>query len=332
MVSRDVVWAALLASLFACKPNLDETVSLVGVPQVLAVQATPAEAPPSANVSFTALVVDPSGDLVGLPIQWDFCNARNPLANLEPVSPDCSDPGDPDLAGIASGPQATGTIPDVACRNFGPDVPQVTGNQTPGRPVDPDPTGGYYQPVSVFVPTSSGTVTSIYGTRIACGLAQGTSEQVNDFLGRYHANVNPAVASVTASGTTLQPDANGATNTLAAGQKVTLEVSWAACPLSDTCGDGVCGADESVTTCAADCTNPQGCTGAERYVNFDLGSQSLVDAREGMHVSWFATGGSFDLDRTGRDGTDTATTSDDGWTAPAGGMTVHLWVVLRDDR
>ena len=317
----------------ACKPNLDETVSLVTTPQVLAVQASPAEAAPTGGMTFTALVVDSSGELDGLPIEWDFCGARNPLANLGPVSPECSQQGDPNLATMGVGPQASGVVPDIACRNFGPEVPPTTGNQTPGRPVDPDPTGGYYQPVSLFVPTSAGTISSIYGARIACGLAEGTSDQVSDFLGRYHANANPVVAAHPAGGAALAPATNGATNTLAAGQKVTLEVSWPACPLSDTCGDGICGADESVTSCAADCTTPQGCGGAERFVSFDLGSQSLVDAREGMHVSWFATGGSFDLDRTGRDGADTATTSDDGWTPPSqAGQTVHLWVVLRDDR
>jgi hypothetical protein len=176
-------------------------------------------------------------------------------------------------------------------------------------------------------------VSSLYGTRIACGLAAGTSDQANDYLGRYHANVNPAVAALTINGSApLANDASGQTTAVAAGNKVTLEVSWPGCPLSDTCGDGICGADESITTCAADCTKPQGCTGAERYVNFDLSSQAMVDAREGMHVSWFATGGSFDLDRTGRDGTDLATSSDNGWTPPGAGQTIDLWIVLRDDR
>lgn len=82
-----------------------------------------------------------------------------------------------------------------------------------------------------------------------------------------------------------------------------------------------------------DCKNPHGCTGAERYVNFDSAGQSLVDAREGIDVSWFATRGSFDLDRTGAADTDTTTNSENGWTPPSQpGQTVHLWVVLRDDR
>lgn len=324
--------ALLVLAAAACKPNLNETVSLVQEPRVLAVQATPAEGPPSANVSFAALVVDPNGNVASPDIAWEFCPDRNPLANLGPVNPVCLQADNPDLVPIGSGPQTSGVIPDIACRQFGPDVPQVKGNETPGRPVDPDPTGGYYQPVSLFVNVDASSLSSLYGTRIGCGLAQGTSDQANDYLARYHVNVNPAVQSLTfGGGAPLVTDDKGV-NTIPAGQKASFEVSWAACPLSDTCGDGICGADESVASCPGDCTTPQGCAGAERYVNFDLQSQALLDAREGIHVSWFATGGSFDLDRTGREGSDQATTSDDGWTPPGPGQTVHVWIVLRDDR
>jgi hypothetical protein len=323
----------LFLLLLSCKPNLNETVSLVTETRVLAVQATPAESAPSGNASFTALVVGQDGPVVSPQITWDFCTDRNPLANLGPINPICLSADNPNLVAIGTGPTSSGTIPAIACRQFGPEVPQVTGNETPGRPVDPDPTGGYYQPVSLFVPLPSGVVKAFYGTRISCGLSGGSSDQSNDYLARYHGNVNPAIESLTiAGGTPLQTDQSGAVNIVPAGQKLQLEVAWASCPLSDTCGDGMCGADESITTCPADCTTPQGCTGAERYVNFDLSSQSLVDAREGMHVSWFATGGSFDLDRTGTDGSDTTTSSDDGWAAPDAGQTVHIWIVLRDDR
>ena len=261
----------------------------------LGVQATPAEGAPSANVTFTALVVDESGP-VAAPIAWDFCTDRNPLANLGPVNPVCLQQDNPNMVPIGSGSETSGTIPAIACRQFGPEVPEVMGNETPGRPVDPDAT---------------------------------------DYLARYHLNVNPAVASlvvVSAGGAPLAMDPGGAANTVAAGQSVDLEVAWPSCPLSDTCGDGICGADESLGSCMADCTTAQGCTGAERYVNFDLSSQGLVDAREGMHVSWFATGGSFGLDRTGTDGSDTTTTSDNTWQAPGSPGTVHMWVVLHDDR
>jgi hypothetical protein len=338
---RSVTLALLLASgagaplLAACKPDLNETVSLITGTQVLGVQASPAEGAPSGSVTFAALVVAPDGPVANAPITWDFCNARNPLANLGPVSSECLDPTDANLVPIATGPQASGDIPDIACRQFGPEVPVVMGNATPGRPVDPDSTGGYYQPVSLFIPTASGRVTALYGTRISCGLASGTSDQVNDYLARYHLNVNPAVASLVdlaSGGARLTADGAGASSVVSAGQRLKLEVAWTACPLTDTCGDGVCGADESLASCPADCIMPQGCSGAERYVSFDLMSQALVDAREGIHVSWFATGGSFGLDRTGNDGTDTTTTSDNSWQAPAQTGMVHLWVVLHDDR
>ena len=142
-----------------CKPNLDETVSLVTEPRVLGVQATPAEGAPSASVTFTALVVDDNGPIANAAIAWDFCDARNPLANLGPVSPECLEPGDVNLVPLGSGPVASGAIPAIACRQFGPEVPEVMGNETPGRPVDPDATGGYYQPVSLFIPSSSGETT-----------------------------------------------------------------------------------------------------------------------------------------------------------------------------
>ena len=71
---------------------------------------------------------------------------------------------------------------------------------------------------------------------------------------------------------------------------------------------------------------------AETFVVIDLASQALVTQRESLRVSWFATGGVFDADRTGRDESDPATTSDNGWASPAQPGTVHLWMVLRDSR
>jgi len=51
-----------------------------------------------------------------------------------------------------------------------------------------------------------------------------------------------------------------------------------------------------------------------------------------MRVSWFATDGSFDQDRTGRDETDMTTATDNDWVAPTTPGVVHLWLVLRDSR
>ena len=71
---------------------------------------------------------------------------------------------------------------------------------------------------------------------------------------------------------------------------------------------------------------------AEGYVTFDLASQSLVDRREAMRVSWFATAGDLGTDRTGRAEDDRATATENTWTAPSSAGRVHVWIVLRDSR
>jgi hypothetical protein len=57
-----------------------------------------------------------------------------------------------------------------------------------------------------------------------------------------------------------------------------------------------------------------------------------VDRREAIAVAWYATSGAFDVDRSGRAGDDTVTTSDNGWQAPSAGGSAIMWVVLRDER
>jgi len=332
VVKRCVAWVSVGAVVVACAPSLNDTVSLVTAPRILAVQSIPAEAPPKGKLNLTALVVDENGPIAADAIHWDFCTARNPLANLGPVNPACQEDGNSALVPIGVGPKAAGDIPDIACRQYGPEVPEPKANETPGRPVDPDTTGGYYQPVSVFAPSSSGQLVGIFLARLSCGVSGASPTQSADYNSRYRINENPQVTSLTASGKPLDLDTTGKTNAVAAGQKLQLQVAWPVCPVVDVCGDGVCGPDETKTECPKDCTNPQGCAGAERYVNFDLSSATVVDEREGIHVSWFATGGSFDLDRTGTDGSDTDTNSTNGWQPPSQSGPLHMWVVLHDDR
>lgn len=71
---------------------------------------------------------------------------------------------------------------------------------------------------------------------------------------------------------------------------------------------------------------------AESYVVYNINQEQLVSTRESLRASWFATAGSFDADRTGRDATELEAFTDNGWTAPASASTVHFFVVLRDDR
>ena len=84
---------------------------------------------------------------------------------------------------------------------------------------------------------------------------------------------------------------------------------------------------------------------AETYVVFDPASQSVAVRRESMRVSWFASAGSFDADRTGQGAAtvgagaapdELATSSTNGWVAPSASgsepIVVHVWVVVRDSR
>lgn len=425
-------WTALVVAAFggalvvagiiavACQPTLNDTVSIVTTTTVLAVQAEPPEAPEGTPVAYRALVADGDGGVASAPVEWDYCNARNPLSNLDPVANACAQPSSGQFTPIGHGLSASGLIPDQACKSFGPEAPPVTDSGVDGgmgRPADPDSTGGYYQPVSVFLKNNSGpTEITIYPERMNCGFSGATAAVSTILLNQYHANVNPQVESLSlvqneAAGSALLPDTTDKVNSVSAGQKVAFRVAWPSCPLVDKCGDGVCGANESAAMelgtdaggpnplctvdcaplpscpsfplandggtvncippsytsasgtgatcgnhcvscphdceslvggcpagcevpegCPAQCQAPLGCPGAERYVNLDLATQAAVYQREGMHVAWYATAGTFDNDRTGRDGTDDTTSSDNGWTAPSATGPAHLWVVLRDDR
>jgi hypothetical protein len=321
----------------ACKPDLDQTVSIVAEPLVLAVRSDPPEALPREKVTYTALYVDGSGPVAKPAIDWAFCDARKPLAELGPTNTECLAPKGDWFEPLGRGSQVSGSVPSDACKNFGPDVPVPVMGQPPGRPVDPDSTGGYFQPLRVVAPGVDGAdAITLAETRLSCGLADAPPEVAVDFGHRYHVNGNPSVdaLSVVTGASVGAPlrRVGGAANPVTAGAHLTLRVAWARCPTTDACGDGVCGPDETSTGCPADCVTPRACTGAERFVAFDAETQALVDERESIGVAWFATGGFFDADRTGRGSADSVTTSDNGWTAPMAAGAVHLWVVLRDDR
>ncbi len=334
------------------KPNLNDVVSQVNEPEVVAVRAEPAEVAPGGTVEYTALYIGPAGPITSGAIDWAFCNEPKPLAELEPVSTLCYESAGSWFADLGVGTSVSGTIGAEACSTFGPDVPTPQPGQPPGRPSDPDSTGGYYQPVRILTNGQGTSADSIVisETRIACGVASASSLVVSAFAQRYHLNENPAILSFGPTNPAAPwvdsstPANAGAVNDLpgAIGKHVDLEVAWPACPTSDGCGDGVCGPDETAQSCAScdssvavcprDCMPPKGCAGAERYVLLDQTTGALTDSREGISIAWYATGGAFDNDRTGRDATDLATASDNGWTAPSSESTVTLWVVLLDDR
>jgi hypothetical protein len=70
---------------------------------------------------------------------------------------------------------------------------------------------------------------------------------------------------------------------------------------------------------------------AESYLHFDRLAQVLVDRREALRVSWFATAGALAVDASAVGEDDPATSISTTWHTPGPG-TAHLWFVLRDSR
>lgn len=331
-----ITTAPLLAG---CTPELDDRAFQITGPRLLAIAATPAEAEPKAEVSFRALYVDPEGERTRGDLAWAFCTARKPLTEQGTVSPECVREAGPELAALGSGAAITGALPDDGCRLFGPDRPAPVAGEPVGRAVDPDPSGGFYQPVRLRV--RDGEVsTAIGAARLACGISGATPEQSIDFGQRYRRNENPAIAALaiarSGSSTLVAPDMlamPGAGATVARGERVTLRAAWDTCPTSPACGDGVCGADESAAGCEADCKAPKGCSGSEQYAWFDPEARAVSLRREAIRVSWFTTAGALDTD-TGGLAEDEAERSDteNAWTAPSEAGEARIWLVVRDDR
>ena len=344
----------LLPCVFACTPAFSDRSSAVTGPRVLAVRSEPAEAPPGNDVSYSLLVVDDQGTVNSLRAKWTYCTQPKSTNELNDVATACFGSGvvvEPALDGgteetsilipFGSGTSPTAKLPVTGCAQFGPDVPHPAGgsavdssgnavNQTQGRPTDADSTGGYYQPLILQVNADGTQIPTLGETRITCGLAGSTTDQLQDYHSRTKPNENPQLLSVTsptqADQALIAVDAK-APLAFAASQTFTLRANWAACPSEASCGDGICSPGEAVQDCPDDCTTPKGCGGSEPFAYLDPQSHELVDRHESMRVSWFATSGSFDSDHTGRLESEFAqTTSDNTWTAPkdAGPVFVHV--------
>jgi hypothetical protein len=304
-----------LASLCACVPDVDVDLALVEAPRLLAVSATPAEAAPGDTVQWTALVGAPEGTLEDPDIDWRLCATPRPLAELGPVARACVDEAAAG-ASLGRGGTVTGALPMDACRRFGPETPPAMPGTAPGRPADPDGTGGYHQPVIARAPDTASPVT-LFGTRLSCGIAGATQRQAAEFQRRHVPNAAPIVASLERiGGSAIAID--DAVLEVEPGEEVILRVGWPACP------------DEP--TCTEDCEMEPGCAGAEPYLFFDPIALELRSRREGIGVAWYGTAGHFEHASTGRAEDDPATSSDNTWTAPDQAQDVSLWIVLRDDR
>jgi hypothetical protein len=327
----------VVSSASGCVPTFDDNLPLIDEPTVLAIQAEPAEAAPGKQVQLSALVGTPNPNASAPELRWGLCIARKPLTELGPVNPVCirapgQAPGE--IVDLGSGPTVATALPLDACRLFGPSLPEPMNGEPAGRPVDPDPTGGYYQPVSVTL-TASG-VTSMGSVRIFCPPSGLDQQQAAEFNESYRNNQSPSIDLLSArseSGESLPIPGEPDKLPVAANQVLNLEASWHACPHSSVCGDGVCGAREDKSNCAEDCSTPTGCTGAEDYAWFNPDSRTVQPRHESIRVSWFSTGGHFENAVTGREESEfDETTTVDRWTAPASAGDVRVWAVIRDSR
>lgn len=277
-------------ALAACQPDPGPTGSTIVEPTILAIVAEPAEAPPYQFTRWRALVASAAGTVAAAPIEWAFCSAPKPPSEDNAVSADCLGDGDA-VVRLGAGPGASAPIPATACSTFGPDVPPQPAGMPPLRPRDPDVTGGYYQPLRARL----GGQTTFGLSRITCNLAGATAAVAAEYRRRYQPNANPHLTGLSVFAGDQAVDVAR----IPRGGPLRLLAAWS--PGS-----------------------------AETYPALDPGTGALVDRREVLRASWFATAGRFDDDHTGAADSAPAAT-ENGWTPPPGGE-VHLWIVLRDDR
>jgi len=307
-MSRPMRLVCLLAPVvvaMGCKPNLGSPPSLIEGTRLLAVRGMPAEAGEGTMVTYDILAVNQMGRIANPSVQWAMCRDPKPPASANAVATSCvTSPDDT----MMPSPTFMAPMPSGDCKVFGPQPPEVMSGKPPLRPQDPDVTGGFYQPVRAKLTDGGDTELAFALERLKCPLANAPQDITAMFNMMIKPNQNPAIASVTkdpagaatplfAMGQATPPEAAP----VAPGEVVPLEVAWTAAT-------------------------------PETYPVFNLVTQQLDTHRESLSVSWFATDGSFEHDRTGRSETETDLTTDNVWTAPATPGLVHFWFLLRDIR
>ena len=221
-----------LAAPAACTPEIVDTTSLVAGPALLAVAASPAEARPGEPLALRALAVGPDGPAPRA-LDWALCTARAPLTSPGVLAPDCLGAGGDALVPLGVGAEVAAAMPANVCQTFGPDQPAPRPGQPAGRPADPDPTGGYYQPVRIVDPDAGERrATASFEARALCHVAGATPEQQAEFDRSYRLNENPSVAGLALDDGTPLPSLEGdpaAVTAVAAGATLTLRVTWPDC-------------------------------------------------------------------------------------------------------
>jgi len=286
-----------------CKPTVGQAPSLITDYALLAVMGQPPEAKPGDKVTYTYLLASPQGTVDDPNAGWDVCLTPKPPAENNAVASACNPP----TPGTTAGATFEATMPTDACQLFGPIAPPVQAGKPAIRPRDPDASGGYYLPVRVkFSDLATGDVAGFAFERIKCDPANANGLVIQEYKAAYQANNDPGIAStnlVTSSGARTTLDTAAQPVSVSPGETVDFEAAFSA------------GSAESfpVLASSGDRLDPQ---------------------TESLHMSWFATAGSFMHDRTGVAAADalTTTSTTNTWKAPNEAAVVYLWLVLRDSR
>lgn len=315
-------WFLLAAATAGCQPTVGAPISLIAGPSILAVKGQPAEVIPGAMVAYEVLAVDGTGRVpapdadVSMPTQWAICELPKPPIDTNSVNTDCLNT---DTLPGQLGPTDdtySAPMPTGACQEFGPESPPVQSGQAPIQPRAADVTGGYYLPVRVSllgIPASlqrQGTATPdsvvAFGMeRISCGVVA-PGKYITPFNKTYTLNNNPTIDQLTWQQGSASPadvprvETGSAPIQVQSGQTVSFSLSWTA---------------DSVET----------------YPVYDVLARILVSHREAMRVAWYATGGTFEHDVTGRSESEPEVFAVNTWKSNTAGL-VHLWIVLHDSR
>jgi hypothetical protein len=337
------------ALLVGCVPDFATDLSELRAPRLLAIASDPAETGAGKSVRLTALVALPDGASAA-PLDWSLCLARKSLTELGPVNPLCLVGDDEPVAGadgaagaagvdeqeplqqLGSGPSVEGKLSADVCKLFGPLRPTPMAGEAAGRPVDPDITGGFYQPVVARL----GGEPSLGAIRIDCDPTNLNRDDALAFRRQYRQNQNPRLSSLAIKRGDALVELGDEPASVTAGSSVELQAGWDTCPDASECGDGYCTAEEDASNCAADCTAGQahGCAGAERYVWYNREAQKLEARREAISVAWYASSGHFESEQTGLEESETrsSTHTRNVWRVGDSPGNATLWIVIRDSR
>lgn len=335
--TRSLTLLGLLTLSAGCVPEFETDLSALRAPRLLAIASNPAETQGKKPAKLTALVAVPEGESAP-DVDWTLCLSRKPLTELGPVNPACLQPDDGSgaVASLGRGESVDTALDQDVCKLFGPLRPSAMAGEPAGRPVDPDVTGGFYQPVVA----SLDGVPALGAIRIDCDPANLNRDDALSFRAQYRANENPKVSalSLTSAGgepVTLAEDADSLTE-VRAGSVVSFRAAWDDCPTESTCGDGLCMANEDSANCAEDCSagTAHGCTGAESYVWYNRETYRIEPRREGITVAWYASKGSFELEQTGLDEEQARSgrSTSNSWRPGSAVGPATVWVVVRDSR